>query len=386
MMEVIMNKVKPMTWQSHSVDTIRHEFVMLAIRPNSNISDLCRRYQISRKTGYKWITRYHNGGVAALSDKSSQPHFSPLRCSQTQEDMVLKARAKNPAWGGRKLNRWLIEQGKLSVPCPSTITEILRRHGHLTPKEERVYPWKRFERALPNALWQMDFKGDFALLNGRCYPLTVLDDHSRFGIALQACYGARHDAVKTTLVQAFRTYGLPAQINVDNGSPWGYDLRYPVTRIGAWLIRLGISLSHSRPYHPQTNGKIERWHRSLNQEVLKRYMPYYSELHEWQGAFDTWRNLYNCQRPHEALKLAVPASRYQPSDRIYPETLPRVEYEKDDTLRKVDANGKISFRNVMYRIGIGMHGDPVALRETKEDGIWDVYYCHQKVKSINVNQ
>jgi transposase InsO family protein len=386
MMEIIMKKVKSMVWQSCSVKTLRHEFVMLAIRPNANISELCKRYQISRKTGYKWLSRYKDNGVEALLDNSSRPNHSPLRSSQTTEDMVLKARAKHLSWGGRKLNRWLIEQGHTSVPCPSTITEILRRHGKLIPVEERVYPWKRFERAVPNALWQMDFKGDFGLLNGRCYPLTVLDDHSRFGIALQACHGVRHDAVKATLTEAFRTYGLPAQINVDNGSPWGYDLRYPVTRIGAWIIRLGITLSHSRPYHPQTNGKIERWHRSLNQEVIKRYMPHYSELQEWQSAFNIWRTLYNCERPHEALELAVPASRYTPSDRMFPETLPKIGYENGDILRKVDANGKISFKNTMYRIGIGMHGSPVALRETKEDGVLDVFYCHQKVKSINTKQ
>jgi len=380
-----MNKVVPMPWQSHSVSALRHEFVLLATRPGSNLSDLCRRYQISRKTAYKWLARYRTEGEAALTDRSRRPKHSPNHCPEALETLILQTRDQFPDWGGRKLVRYLHNQGVAPLPSPSTVTEILRRHGRLTPPEVRTYPWQRFEREHPNALWQMDFKGHFALAQGRCYPLTALDDHSRFGLVLHAGKDSQRHSVQMVLTQAFRRYGLPDQINVDHGPPWGSDPRYPVTRLGAWLIRLGITVTHSRPAHPQTNGKIERWHRSLDQEVITRYRHRYHHLKQWQTAFDDWRHLYNTQRPHEALNLEVPAAHYAPSERLYPEALPEVLYDEADTLRVVDANGHIHFKGQSFRIGKGLHRERVALRETQADGVWAVFYCHQRVTCISLN-
>ena len=379
-----MKKVRPMPWQSHSVEALRQEFVALAGRSDRNLSALCRRYQISRKTAYKWLARAQEEGAKPLADRSRRPHHSPERCSPEMEALVLKTRGAVPAWGGRKLRGLLLRQGHRDLPSASTITEILRRHQVVTPDETHQGPWQRFERPHPNDLWQMDFKGDFAMAQGRCYPLTILDDHSRFGLALEACTESTGSKVKDVLTTTLRRYGLPCQINVDHGPPWGYDPRYPVTSLGAWIIRLGITVSHSRPYHPQTNGKIERWHRSLHQEVILRHQGQQLDLVTWQHTFDQWRTLYNCWRTHDALFQQTPASRYLPSERPFPEHLPPVEYDTGTLLRKVDANGKISFGNRFYRIGAGLRGEPVALRESSVDGVWEVFYCHQRVTRISL--
>jgi transposase InsO family protein len=268
------------------------------------------------------------------------------------------------------------------VPAASTITAILHRHGRIDPEESVKHKaWRRFEARAPNDLWQMDFKGHFAAGDGRCHPLTVLDDHSRYALGLEACDNEQTGTVKERLTRIFRRYGLPRELLVDNGSPWGLDGGHPYTSLTVWLLRLGLRVIHSRPYHPQTLGKDERFHRTLGSELLKycQGLP----LARCQQRFDDWRLIYNLERPHEALEMAVPASRYRVSSRSFPERLPPVEYGPGDAVRKVQSEGWISFRGREFRLSKAFRGECVALRPTSSDGIWEVVFCDQKITQID---
>ena len=372
-----------MPWQEVSTVSLRQEFVMLASVEGANVRALCRRYTISPKTGYKWLARYRRQGRAALTDRSRRPHRSPTRTAPALERAVLAVRAAHPVWGARKLRAVLQAAGHPALPSPSTVTAILRRHGQLPPAAATPpRAWQRFEHDAPNRLWQMDFKGHFALLAGRCHPLTVLDDHSRFAVGLQACGDQTGQTVQARLTACLRRYGLPEAILVDNGPPWGSDAAHPHTPLTAWLLRLGVRVVHTRPYHPQTQGKDERFHRTLKAEVLGTRV--LRDLAQCQREFDRWRDVYNLERPHDALGLAVPASRYRASPLAFPEILPPIEYGPGALVRKVAERGEISYRNQPFRVGKAFCGYPVALRPTLVDGVLDVFFCHQKVAQINL--
>ena len=372
-----------MPWKEADRVSLRREFVSLALGGGTKMRELCRRFGVSRKTGYKWLQRYQAKGKDGLMDLSRRPHVSPLRMRSEMEREVLKMRGVHPRWGGRKIHARLRALGYEHVPVPSTITEVLRRNGRLDAAEAMKHaPWKRFERRSPNELWQMDFKGHFPLRRGRCHPLTVLDDHSRFALAVQACADQQEQTVKEKLVGVFRRYGLPGQVLVDNGPPWGSREEHRHTRLTVWLMRVGVRVVHGRPYHPQTQGKDERFHRTLQTEVLGDGR--FEELGECQRRFDQWRDVYNLERPHEALRMAVPGSRYTPSEREYPEVLPKIEYSPGDAVRKVQTSGELFYRGKTYTISKAFRGEAVALRPTDEDGIMDVVFSKYKVARIDL--
>jgi len=362
----------------------RAAFIAQAKAEGANLSALCRTYGISRKTAYKWLTREREAGSAGLVEQSRRPRHSPEQTAADMEGQVLAVRADHPAWGGRKIRRVLQNQGTSGVPAASTITAILHRHQQIDPVESlKHHPLQRFERERPNELWQMDFKGYFALPGGGyCHPLTVLDDHSRFLVGLKACPNETSETVQRQLTAIFRQFGLPERMLMDNGSPWGDDWVTHHTIFTAWLLRLEIAVSHGRPYHPQTQGKEERLNRTLKDEVIRRQA--LTDLDQCQAAFDHWWRLYNYNRPHDALDLATPASRYEPSPRPFPEVLPPVTYPEDDVIRKVDQSGKIYFRNRYFRVGKAFRYQPVALRPSQEEGRLDVFFCKQKVAQINL--
>jgi len=372
-----------MPWKEVSIMSQRLEFVTLATAENANIRHLCRSFKISPTTAYKWLDRFRSDGVNGLTDRSRRPHHSPSQTPAEMEETVTNLRSKHPAWGGRKLKQRLLDLAQAGVPAPSTITAILQRHQLLDPKESAKHQaFHRFERAAPNELWQMDFKGEFKLPQGRCYPLTILDDHSRFAVALQACARNTRDITQEAMIQVFQRYGLPEWITCDNGSPWGSGGRSYYTALGVWLMRLGIGISHSRPHHPQTQGKDERFHRTLEAEVL-RYL-HGDSLAQWQRHFDQWRVVYNTERPHEALAMAVPASRYQPSHRRYPAKLPAIEYGPADIVRKVRHYGHIKYDGHEYHVGSAFYGLHVALRQTTTDGLFDVFFCNHKIGKLDL--
>ena len=372
-----------MPFLERSKMSLKLEFVTQAVRENVNMSRLCRRYGITRATGYKWVNRFLQDGEDGLVEHSRRPHNSPMRTSRAIERRIIKLRKKHPAWGGRKLKRRLENKGLSGIPSASTITEILWRHGMIDPLEAAKHkPWKRFEYDEPNSLAQMDFKGHFAIGRGRCHPLTMLDDHSRFLLVLEACSNERTETVKGCLTTAFRRYGLPASILTDNGSPWANTRSEKgLTRLEIWLIRLGIKLKRSSARHPQTLGKDERLHRSLKAEVIKGRT--FLDLNECREAFDKWRYVYNHERPHEALDLAVPATRYHVSPREFPEILPEIEYSGNDFVRKVQQNGIIHFKGKRYWVGRSLLELHVAVRPTLNDGVYDVYFCRQRISQIN---
>jgi len=375
-----------MPWKETTTMSLRIDFIRLAEQESANISQLCRHFGISRKTGYKWLKRYREGGESGLADRSRRPHHSPRRSPAGVEADVVRVRQQHPAWGGRKIKAYLERRGHDQLPSPSTITEILRRNDQIDAEEARKHrPFQRFEMEQPNQLWQMDFKGYFALEEGGyCHPLTVLDDHSRFLLGLKACPNETCKMVQEQLSQVFRCYGLPERMLMDNGPPWGDDANTRHTILTAWLIRLGVQISHGRPYHPQTQGKDERLHRTLQDELLSRHT--LTDLPQCQLYFDDWRDAYNCERPHEALQMQTPSSRYVASPRPFPEALPPVLYDTVDTTRKVDEHGKIYFRNRIFRVGKAFRGHPVALRPTNTDGEYDVYFCNQKVAQVSLRK
>jgi transposase InsO family protein len=376
-----------MPWKESTSMSERHEFVLLATSPEANLSLLCRRFSISRKTGYKWLRRYLAGGADALADLSRRPAHSPRRTEVGVEERLLALRRKHPAWGARKLKARLAARGHEQLPSPSTITAILARHHLLDPqaaaKHRRCH---RFEHAHPNDLWQMDFKGDFSLGTGRCYPLTVLDDHSRFNLGLRACPSQHREGVQEALTHIFRRYGLPLRMTMDNGYPWGLHVggRSRWTQLTVWLTRLGVRVSHSRPYHPQTQGKDERFHRTLKLEVLRGHA--WRNLEECQASFDRWRTSYNCERPHEALQMAVPASRYRESVRPFPQELPAIEYPDEYLVRRGQKSGMLHLRGREYYIGEAFRGLDVGLRPTTTDGRFEVYFCHQQLMTIDLRR
>lgn len=374
-----------MPWKEMDAMLLRAEFVALAEQEGSNIRELCRRYRISSRTAYKWLKRHEQEGEAGLQERSKRPKHIPKQTPAEMAAKVLEMREQT-GWGGRKIARVLQEQGLEHVPHANTITDILRRAGKLEPVEQAKHqPTQRFARSQPNELWQMDFKGHFATLTGRCHPLTVLDDHSRFCLGLIACADESGSTVKKQLTAIFRQYGLPKAILCDNGSPWGSGHPEPaLSELAVWLIRLGIHPQHGRPAHPQTQGKDERFHRTLKVELLQGRS--FSDLADCQRHFDPWRDRYNLLRPHEALQLDPPVRHYQGSSRPFPETLPLVEYESGAIVRKVQANGWVTYHDLEYRVGKGLIGEYVVLRPTTTEWVFDVYFCQFKVRQITVSR
>lgn len=371
-----------MPFKEWSTMQARQEFVSFASQEGANVRELCRRFGISPTTGYKWLGRRAQEGLEGLRERSRKPEHSPLRTPALIEQLVLDLRDQHPAWGARKLRHRLLRLGRGPLPCHSTIQAILMRHGRIQPEQSMAHtPYQRFEHPQPNSLWQMDFKGHFALQSGRCHPLTILDDHSRFSLCLQGLPHEQGSSVQTQLCRVFRTYGLPARMTMDNGSPWGDTLGSPYTPLTVWLLRLGVGVSHSRPYHPQTQGKDERFHRTLNEEVLSRNT--YMDLLDAQAAFDRWPVIYNYERPHESLGMQTPITRYRPSPRAFPETLPDIEYGPRDIVRRVADKGIISYQGRQWRVSKAFKGYPVALRPTDQDGCLDVYFCQQRIARID---
>jgi transposase InsO family protein len=384
-MALFLAKENTMPWKEVITVDLRREFIHLAERGSLDMTTLCRRYGVSRKTGYKWLRRYDLEGDPGLLDRSRRPHHQPRRTPEPVELIVLGLRQRYSAWGGRKLARVMRNEGYCHIPSPSTITEILRRHGVLdTEGQPTTKNFTSFEHPYPNDLWQMDFKGDFPMSRGRCHALTVLDDHSRFSLCLAACGNERTETVRTHLISAFERYGLPLRMTMDNGSPWGCAATGRLTTLSAWLIEHGVTVSHSRPYHPQTQGKDERFHRTLDIELIGRRS--FADLQQCQRAFDPWRHRYNTERPHESLDMDTPIEHYQPSQRSYQPSPTEYEYSPNDHVRKVCKDMTCSFKYYNVAIGQALKGKRVAFRPSTVDGEYTIYFCHQQIGRINLNE
>lgn len=370
-----------MPWREVSKMDERREFVRLAMVQGVNRRELCRRFGVHPSTGYKWLGRWRSD--EELADRSRRPHSAPKQTARAIEERLLALRDAHPAWGARKLARCLQRDG-LRAPSFSTVHEILRRNGRSVGAPGGTTAYQRFEKPTPNLLWQMDFKGHVGLADGsRCHPLTILDDHSRYSLCLEACADERGSTVQSRLERTFRRYGLPEAFFVDNGGPWGDSSGRRFSQLSVWLLKLGIAVLHSRPYHPQSRGKNERFHRTLKAEVfaLRRFR----ELAEVQQALDVWRALYNLERPHQALDQEVPASRYRPSDRAMPDRLPQVEYDEHEIVRRVPATKDyISFKGRHWLVPRAFRGEPVAIRPMTTDGRYGVFFAAHQIATIDL--
>lgn len=372
-----------MPWETKGIVMLREEFVKLALKKSSNISELCRRFNISRSVGYDWLNRYKKYGLAGLEDKSRKPSSCPHKTDQATVNTILAIKEEHPFWGAKKIAVIAKRQGGIEVPSITTINKILKDHDLVEPRVKTGKLTERFEHKYPNVLWQMDFKGHFGYFEGRCHPLTIIDDHSRYSIALEPCRDQKRYTVQNHLISCFQRFGIPKRINVDNGTPWGamYECaRY--TSLSVWLIKLGIVVSYSQPGRPQTNGKDERFHRTLKQEIIRPN--YFYSLDEIKRAMSAWQDQYNYIRPHEAIGMAVPADRYQMSPRPYVAVIEPYEYANDLIIRRTSVRGRISYEGRQIYVGTPFQKEDIGiLHHAAEDTIF-IYFRHQHLGSVDL--
>ena len=371
-----------MPWKERTVMSERGKFIALVLSGEETFSAVCRSFGISRKTGYKWLYRALSG--VSLEDLPRTPLHSPKRTPPEIEALILAERDRHPAWGPRKIQRELLNGGHEGLPCKSTIENILKRNNRIEPEaSEAATAFLRFEQPQPNDLWQMDHKGHFAMLDGnRCYPLTVLDDNSRFNLCLHADDRFDYVSFLPVFTGVLEEYGLPLAILCDNGKPWG-DSQRGITPFDVWMMRLDVLPIHGRPFHPQTQGKVERFHRTLKRELLSTRP--FADVHDVQEALTVWRQEYNCERPHEALDLDVPAAHYRPSKRTLREADKPVEYDTGARLRKVNYKGYLSIRQHRYYIAEALIGEYVELADVSEN-IVALRYGNFEFAQIDLDQ
>ena len=359
-----------MPWERKTVDNQRSEFVARATMGEESLSALCRKYGISRPTGYKWLERYKGGET--MLDRPHTPFRKPFKTSPDVELRIVDVRAAHPTGGARKIQRFLVDKGENSVPAASTINDILKRNGCISElASEQHTPWKRFARDRPNALWQMDYKGHFGMTNGqRCHGLTILDDHSRFSLCLDAKENERWEGTKASLDRVFEEFGIPDAILCDNGAPWA-DNHGGYTPFEIWMMQMDVTPMHGKPGHPQTQGKDERFHRTLKEDLLLRKP--LTDLAEAQKEFDEFRDCYNHERSHGALELDVPAKHYRPSRRKVVENPTEPEYDSGKNLRKVNCCGYVSVCKKRYYSSESFIGKYIELRPLEGDLLALVY-------------
>lgn len=363
-----------MGWRETRVADERLRFIREVETGDETVAALCRHYAISRKTGYKWLERYHDEGVAGLLDRSRAPRRQARRVEPATEAAILELRGRYPHWGERKIKAWLErERPEQHWPAASTIGALLKRRGLTQPprRRRRATPSLTLRTAeRPNQIWSIDFKGWFLTADGRrCDPLTLCDVDSRFLLRCQALERATEAFVRPLLIGAFREHGLPDAIRSDNGPPFASIGLAGLSRLSVWWLRLGIWPDRIEPGRPEQNGRHERLHRTLKRETAT---PPARTGRRQQRAFDRFRREYNEERPHQALGMATPASRYCPSTREYPERLPELEYPAGLELRRVEAHGDVSFRARRFFLSETLAGEVVALEELEEG--WQVWF------------
>ena len=355
-----------MSWETKTVMEQREQFIRAATEGNDTISALCRYYGISRKTGYKWLSRAAAG--LPLCDQSRRPHQQPSKTAEDVEALIVQTRLSHPAWGGKTIRAALEAAGVEGLPSDKTCCNIIKRNGLIDPVESAKHtPYQRFEKHHCNEMWQTDFKGDFLLGNGvRCFPLTILDDYSRYNIRIEPKESATD--VKTSFIAAFREYGLPNSVLSDNGSQF-VGAHKGLSTFERFLTDLDILPIHGRPIHPQTQGKIERFHRTFKQEAL-RTVP--SNMTDAAAIFENWRWLYNEVRPHHALGLKTPGSIYQASTRAYYEPKPYV-YDEGAKLIKINNWGYLRFGPNRLFLSEAMADTRVEIRFDENDKFKIIY-------------
>lgn len=368
-----------MPWRESSVTEERLRFVVLASRGERPLSELCTEFGISRQTGHLWRKRYTERGATALADQSRRPKSSPGKTAEEIERAVLSVREKWPDWGAPKLARMLAQQDPEVKVNVRTLHRILERHGQIRRTDRRPRAEERFERSTPNELWQMDFKGPqgFNKAN-KVGPLSVLDDHSRYLLVLQHLGSTRMVGVRNTLEGAFEVYGMPDSMLLDHGTPWWNPASpWGLTELSVWIMRLGIRLTYSGICHPQTQGKVERMHGALQRAVRHRKAD-----PEDQGWLDQFRHEYNHVRPHAALAMETPASRWRPSSRPMPRQIAEWEYPTSMQICRLGQQGFLHWRGRKWPISNALCGLAVGVEVVEGQGL--VYFCRTPLRELNL--
>jgi putative transposase len=339
--------------------------------------ELCARYGISRKTGYKWLTRFAEAGRQGLQERSRAPRACPHRIADAVATLICDARRQHPSWGPAKLLDWLRPRFPgVAWPAISTAGDLLARRGLVTRRRRRrhylhpgVVPATTTQ---PNDLWTADFKGHFRTRDGiYCYPLTIADQHTRYLLACHGLLSTKGIGVRPVFERLFREYGLPGAIRTDNGVPFATTGIHGLSQLNVWWLRLGIQHQRILPAHPEQNGAHERMHKTLKGEAIR---PPRANLARQQRAFTTFRHLYNEERPHAALHGRTPASLYCPSRRAYPRTLPPIEYPGHFIVKRVTNAGTVRFKKRLVFIANPLKQHPIGFEEVA-DGIWSIYFC-----------
>lgn len=376
-----------MPWKILNVMEQRTRFIVLSKQGQKSITQLCDDFGISRKTGYKWIKRASEEGVdQRIKEKSRRPKHVASKVPQKVEAAFVRLRAKYPYWGARKLIEVYSKKNEEKAPSERTVNRIIERNGLLDESKRRVLATKRFEREHPNDLWQMDYKGEFRYgdRGNKCYPLTIIDDHSRYNIGLEAHSSLSWVKTKESLKKAFRENGLPLEMLMDHSGLWyATQSRYlPWTQLSVWIMMLGIKIIYSGVRHPQTQGKIERYHRTLKYDLIKRR--HFREICEIQKDFDGFREEYNNIRPHEAISMEVPAKRYKRSNRIYTGKMPKIEYPNGAKVRKLNSCGVLSYKGRQWFISEALPGQRVMLLD--KDPEVEVFFKNSLVRRLNLRE
>jgi transposase InsO family protein len=366
-----------MPWRTMDVRDQRVRFVIEASQQAGNLAGVCREFGISRPTGYLWLRRYQAAGVEGLCEHSRRPQQVPGRTGWEVEEQIVELRRQRPDWGARKL-RVLLQRRGLEMPVV-TIHRVLLRRGLVREQDRHRPALQRFEREAPNQLWQMDFKSPKGW-NQAIGPLSVLDDCSRFALLLRGTWTTRGEAVQEQLEGAFQSYGMPAEMLMDHGIPWwsGQGPR-GWTRLTVWLMKLGVGLLFSGVRHPQTQGKVERFHGTLEQARRRRGLPV-AELH--QAWLDEFREEYNQVRPHEALGMKTPASVWSPSARRYHPNPPEWEYGSGSEVQRLGPHGQLKLEGRWWQVCEALAGEAVQLQRVQ--GRVLVYYCQTLVREIDL--
>ena len=370
----IGRKVVP--WQNASPETEQIRFIQRWQRGGETFLELCRVFNISRKTGYKRIQRFEVGGWDGLGDLSRAPHQHPNQTQPAVVESLILARQAHPTWGPKKLVAWLQDrQPEVPWPAASTVGGLLDRAGlvHRRKGRRRTAPWSQpFVTAeQPNDLWCIDFKGWFRTGDGvRVNPLTVEDAASRYLVACQGLRQPRGLQVRPVLERVFREYGLPWAIRSDNGPPFASVGLGGLSSLAVWWVKLGILPERIQPGHPEQNGRLERLHRTLKAETAS---PPQSTWQRQQQAFGAFRSSYNQERPHEALGQQPPARQYQPSARQYPRRVDSPEYQAQMTVRRVRTNGEIKWKGGLVYLSEALCGEPVGLMP-QDDRYWTIHF------------
>lgn len=365
------------------IKDVREDFVKEFLEHKTSKTALCQKYNISRPTGDKWIGRYQNG--ESLSDKSKAPK-KPNKVDSEIEALIVEKRKEFPAFGAAKIIKILENEGYTNLPCAKTANNIFRRNGLITKEASAAAtPYIRFEKSYPNEMWQCDFNGDFAMRNGkRCHILDITDDFSRYNICCKGCHTETYDEVMPIIIELFENFGQPFSFLCDNGNPWGTSQSMGYTKLETWFMEHGILVIHCRIKHPQTQGKDERFNGSLQRECLK-YNTFY-DLEDAQIKLDKYRDIYNNIRPHHALNLEIPASRFRKSNTEYSPTVKKWLYPEGCLIRKVKETGYFNYRNQAYFLSEAFGGKEIALKESERENCIDILFRKFIIGRLNIDK